>query len=51
MPASWSSLLAGVAVDAATLGRLHAALAAKDASELAALTKVFRRRRGRACGL
>jgi ATP phosphoribosyltransferase regulatory subunit len=35
------SLLAGVAVDAATLGRLHAALAAKDASELAALTKSF----------
>jgi ATP phosphoribosyltransferase regulatory subunit len=35
------SLLAGVAVDAATLGRLHAALAAKDASELAALTKGF----------
>src|SRR6478672_9434454 len=35
------SLLAGVAVDAATLGRLHAALAAKDASELAALTKNF----------
>jgi ATP phosphoribosyltransferase regulatory subunit len=36
-----ASLLAGVAVDAATLGRLHAALAAKDASELAALTKSF----------
>jgi ATP phosphoribosyltransferase regulatory subunit len=35
------SLLAGVAVDAATLGRLHAALAAKDASELATLTKSF----------
>ncbi|NPC54025.1 ATP phosphoribosyltransferase regulatory subunit [Caenimonas soli] len=35
------SLLAGVAVDAATLARLHAALAAKDSSELAALTKNF----------
>jgi len=36
-----SSLLAGVAVDAATLGRVHAALAAKDSSELAALTRSF----------
>lgn len=35
------SLLAGVAVDATALGRVHAALAAKDASELAALTKNF----------
>jgi ATP phosphoribosyltransferase regulatory subunit len=35
------SLLAGVPVDAAALGRVHAALAAKDASELAALTKNF----------
>jgi ATP phosphoribosyltransferase regulatory subunit len=35
------SLLAGVTVDAATLGRVHAALAAKDSSELAALTKSF----------
>jgi ATP phosphoribosyltransferase regulatory subunit len=35
------SLLAGVAVDAAALGRIHAALAAKDASELGALTRSF----------
>jgi ATP phosphoribosyltransferase regulatory subunit len=35
------SLLAGVPVDAATLGRVHAALAAKDASELSSLTKSF----------
>jgi len=35
------SVLAGVPVDAAALGRVHAALAAKDASELAALTKNF----------
>jgi len=35
------SLLAGVTVDAATLGRVHGALAAKDSSELAALTKSF----------
>ena len=35
------SLLAGVPVDAAALGRVHAALAAKDASELGALTKNF----------
>ena len=35
------SLLTGVTVDAATLGRVHAALAAKDSSELAALTTGF----------
>ena len=35
------SLLAGVTVDAAALGRIHAALAAKDASELGALTRTF----------
>jgi ATP phosphoribosyltransferase regulatory subunit len=35
------SLLAGVPVDAAALVRVHAALAAKDASELAALTRDF----------
>jgi ATP phosphoribosyltransferase regulatory subunit len=35
------SLLNGTAVDAATLGRVHAALATKDASELAAVTKNF----------
>jgi len=35
------SLLAGIPVDAATLGRVHAALAAKDASELSALAKDF----------
>ena len=35
------SLLSSVAVDAAALGRIHAALAAKDASELAALTRDF----------
>lgn len=35
------SLLAGVPVDGAVLGRVHSALAAKDASELAALTKNF----------
>ncbi|MDB5873884.1 MAG: hisZ [Ramlibacter sp.] len=35
------SLLAGVPVDAAALGRVHAALATKDASELSALTKNF----------
>jgi ATP phosphoribosyltransferase regulatory subunit len=35
------SLLAGLAVDAAALARIHAALAAKDASELAQLTQKF----------
>ncbi|MFS2204150.1 ATP phosphoribosyltransferase regulatory subunit [Variovorax sp. Varisp36] len=35
------ALFAGVPVDAATLARVHAALAAKDASELASLTKDF----------
>jgi ATP phosphoribosyltransferase regulatory subunit len=35
------SLLAGVKADAATLGRVHTALAAKDASELASLTREF----------
>jgi ATP phosphoribosyltransferase regulatory subunit len=35
------SLLNGAAVDAAALGRVHAALATKDASELAAVTKNF----------
>lgn len=35
------SLLAGASVDAAGLGRIHAALATKDASELAALTRDF----------
>ncbi|WP_422086295.1 ATP phosphoribosyltransferase regulatory subunit [Variovorax sp.] len=35
------ALFAGVPVDAAVLARVHAALAAKDASELAALTKDF----------
>ena len=35
------SLLNGVAVDAAALARIHAALAAKDASELALLTQKF----------
>ncbi|AMO24910.1 ATP phosphoribosyltransferase regulatory subunit [Ramlibacter solisilvae] len=35
------SLLAGVPVDSAAIGRVHAALAAKDASELAALTRDF----------
>ncbi len=35
------SLLAGVPVDAAALGRVHAALATKDASELSKLTKNF----------
>jgi len=35
------SLLAGVPVDASVLARVHAALAAKDASELAALTRSF----------
>lgn len=35
------SLLAGVPVDAGVLGQVHAALAAKDASELRALTKDF----------
>ena len=35
------SLLAGVTVDAPALGRIHAALAAKDASELGALTRTF----------
>src|SRR3990167_842719 len=34
-------LLAGVAVDAPLLSRIHAALAAKDASELASLTRDF----------
>jgi ATP phosphoribosyltransferase regulatory subunit len=35
------ALFAGVPVDAAVLGRVHAALAAKDASELRALTRGF----------
>jgi ATP phosphoribosyltransferase regulatory subunit len=35
------SLLAGIRLDGATLGRIHAALAAKDASELSSLTKDF----------
>jgi ATP phosphoribosyltransferase regulatory subunit len=35
------SVLAGVPVDAAVLARVHAALAVKDASELAAVTKDF----------
>jgi ATP phosphoribosyltransferase regulatory subunit len=35
------SLLAGVPVDAAAIARVHAALAAKDASELASATKEF----------
>jgi ATP phosphoribosyltransferase regulatory subunit len=35
------SLLAGVPVDASVIARVHAALAAKDASELASLTKDF----------
>ncbi|AVQ80019.1 MULTISPECIES: ATP phosphoribosyltransferase regulatory subunit [unclassified Variovorax] len=35
------ALFAGVPVDAALLARVHAALAAKDASELASLTKDF----------
>ncbi len=35
------SLFAGVPVDAAALARVHAALAAKDASELRALTRDF----------
>lgn len=35
------SLMAGVAVDAQVLGQVHAALAAKDASALASLTKGF----------
>src|SRR5438067_10730338 len=35
------SLLAGVPVDATVIARVHAALAAKDASELASLTKDF----------
>jgi ATP phosphoribosyltransferase regulatory subunit len=35
------SLLSGVAVDQFALARIHAALAAKDASELAALTRDF----------
>jgi len=35
------ALLAGVLVDAATIGRVHAALAAKDASELKLLTQKF----------
>ncbi|MGH6627535.1 MAG: ATP phosphoribosyltransferase regulatory subunit [Burkholderiaceae bacterium] len=35
------SLLAGVPVDAGTLAQVHAALAAKDSSELAALTQGF----------
>ncbi|MDR3453853.1 MAG: ATP phosphoribosyltransferase regulatory subunit [Rhodoferax sp.] len=35
------SLLADVPLDAAGMARVHAALAAKDASELAALTKAF----------
>jgi len=35
------ALLAGVPLDAAGLGRVHAALAAKDTSELASLTRTF----------
>jgi ATP phosphoribosyltransferase regulatory subunit len=35
------SLLSGIPVDASVLARVHAALAAKDASELGALTKTF----------
>jgi ATP phosphoribosyltransferase regulatory subunit len=35
------SLLDGIALDAAALGRVHAALAAKDTSELASLTRTF----------
>jgi ATP phosphoribosyltransferase regulatory subunit len=35
------SLLSGVTVDSAALARIHAALAAKDASELASLTRDF----------
>jgi ATP phosphoribosyltransferase regulatory subunit len=35
------SVLTGIPLDAEALGRVHAALAAKDASELAALTKSF----------
>jgi ATP phosphoribosyltransferase regulatory subunit len=35
------SLLAGVPVDASVIARVHAALAAKDASELASITKSF----------
>ena len=35
------SLLEGVSLDAASSARVHAALAAKDASELASLTKAF----------
>ena len=35
------ALFAGVPVDAASLGRVHAALAAKDASELKSLTREF----------
>jgi ATP phosphoribosyltransferase regulatory subunit len=35
------SLLAEVSIDPASMGRIHAALAAKDASELAALTRGF----------
>jgi ATP phosphoribosyltransferase regulatory subunit len=35
------SLLAGVPVDASVIARVHAALAAKDASELASLTRNF----------
>jgi ATP phosphoribosyltransferase regulatory subunit len=35
------SLLAGVPVDASVIARVHSALAAKDASELASLTKNF----------
>ena len=35
------SLLAGVPLDAAALSRVHAALAAKDTSELASLTRTF----------
>lgn len=35
------ALLAGVSLDAAALGRVHAALAAKDTSELASLTRAF----------
>ncbi|HTH78259.1 MAG TPA: ATP phosphoribosyltransferase regulatory subunit, partial [Ramlibacter sp.] len=35
------SLLAGVPVDASVIAHVHAALAAKDASELASITKTF----------
>jgi ATP phosphoribosyltransferase regulatory subunit len=43
------ALFAGVPVDAATLARVHAALAAKDASELQSLTKDFPPPRATGC--